>query len=518
MQLREYQERFVSEIAKSLVKKQRIVAQLATGGGKTVTFSAISKRFFVKSGQRVLILVHRIELLEQAARTIQNNTGLKAAKIVAGMRSIPDANIYVAMVETTYRRLDKLPEFGLIIIDEVHIGNFTKLIEHYNNKYIIGFTATPIAAKKEYPLKKYFNDIACGASIRELIDQKHLCQAQTFGVKQELDRAKLKMVKGDFDIQQMAQMMSANKYIESVVNAYRDITVNQKTLIFNCNVEHSKIVTQSFLKAGFNAKHLDGEMSADDRSEIMRWFNDTPDAILCNIGIATTGFDQPDIECIIVNRATASMPLWLQMCGRGARPTPSKNSFTIIDMGGNAQTHGFWEADRDWKYLFFNPAKKGNGLPPTKQCPKCSGILHARIKVCNMIVDHGLFGKGECGHVFPDKEIIEIDPAEIVQLAKGIDIDRFIRIQRELNHKEFSSLFKSLGAFLDIAFNKVPFLHPDIFEQLFSQAENIAKDWSKKVGRKTSHQALYITRNFVNEQIKQKYPTWKKYSSLSTVV
>lgn len=504
MQLREYQERFVSEIAKSLVKNQRIVAQLATGGGKTVTFSAISKRFFDKSGQRVLILVHRIELLEQAARTIQNNTGLKAAKIVAGMRSIPDANIYVAMVETTYRRLDKLPEFGLIIIDEVHIGNFTKLIEHYNNKYIIGFTATPIAAKKENPLKKYFNDIVCGVSIRELIEQGHLCSAITFGVKEEIDRAVLKTTKGDYDIDQMAEIMSNHKYIESVVNSYTKLAYGVKTLIFNCNVEHSLLVYHAFIKSGLNCQHLDGEMDSVKRKEIMKWFNETPDAILCNIGIATTGFDQPDIECIIVNRATASMPLWLQMCGRGARPTPSKNSFTIIDMGGNGIVHGKWEFDRDWNFIFNNPERKGNGDAPSKKCPECDCIVHARVKLCE-----------NCGYEWKDKPIEEVEPVTLVSLSAGIDIDKYIEIQKERNYKEFYGLIKSLEDFTNIALSQSKSTSHEIKNAIYQQAQEISLLWAQKVGQHNRDKVIFVARKFVSEQFSN-HPLWKKSLFLST--
>jgi len=490
MQLREYQERFVENIARSLKQHGRIVAQLATGGGKTVTFSAIAKRFHDKSGQRVLILVHRIELLEQAARTIKRNTGLEAVKIVAGMKSIPDAQVYVAMVETTYRRIDKLPDIGLIIADEIHIGHFIKIITHYSDKYIIGFTATPIAAKKDKPLKNYFNDIVCGVSISELIEQGHLCKATTFGVKQEIDRSKLKMVKGDFDIRQMGQMMSANKYIESVIEAYSKLAPGKKTLVFNCNVEHSILVNAALVKAGLNARHMDGEMQPAQRKEILDWFNDTPDAILCNIGIATTGFDQPDVECIIVNRATASMPLWLQMCGRGSRPTPEKSSFTIIDMGGNATTHGFWEADRDWNNLFHNPEKKKDGVAPTKKCPECEAIVHANIRICPY-----------CKHQWQAKEILEVEPAQIIAISNGINIEQFIQIQRERNYKEYYGLIKSLEKFMAIALDKNPYLHPTLKDTITEQSEVIARRWAKQVGHLTSHSALFVTRKYITEKL-----------------
>jgi superfamily II DNA or RNA helicase len=508
MKLREYQERFVENIARSLKDNKRIIAQLATGGGKTVTFSAIAKRFNDKSGQRVLILVHRMELLNQAVKTIERNTGLKAVGIVAGMKSIPDAEVYVAMVETTHRRLDKLPDFGLIIIDESHIGNFTKLIEHFNDKYIIGFTATPIASKKDKPLIKYFKNIVCGVSIGELINDGHLCKAYTFGVQQEIDRAKLKMVKGDFDIQQMAMMMSSNKYIESVVNAYTSLAINQKTLIFNCNVEHSKIVTEALKEKKYNARHLDGEMKTQEREEIMQWFNDTPDAILCNIGIATTGFDQPDVKCIIVNRATASMPLWLQMCGRGSRPADGKDFFTIIDMGGNTPTHGYWQDDRDWNHLFFNPAKKGEGVAPMKKCPKCNGYVHTRVMVCPMpspvqTLDlfSNVYSNLTCGYKWESKEIAELEPAQIVSLTKGVDVQHFIDFVQSEGSKEYRGLFMSLDKYIYIAVSKSLPLTPVTSYSIITGCEKIAREWSQKVGHKTARAALFVARKHTEKEL-----------------
>ena len=342
MTLRPYQETFINNIAASLRSNRKVVAQLATGGGKTVCFSAICDRFTARNTSDILILVHREELLAQATKAIR----IPTQSVTAGMKSIPHARVYVAMVETAYKRLDKFTNIGLVIVDEVHIGNFTKVIEHFTSQYIIGFTATPLAARKTNPLRNYFDDIVCGIDIPDLIEQGYLCPELTYSAAQIVDRAKLKMKAGEFDAAQMAAAFKAPKYIETTVNAYKAHSLGQKTIIFNCNVEHSMAVNAAFQAAGFNSRHLDA--GSPDRAEVLQWFANTPDAILNNIGIATTGFDQPDIETVIVNKATASMPLWLQMCGRGARPHNVKLAFTIIDLGGNCMTHGLWSSPRNW--------------------------------------------------------------------------------------------------------------------------------------------------------------------------
>ena len=294
MQLREYQEKFVRNLSVSLITHRKILAQLATGGGKTVCFSAICDRYIKKSGKSVLILIHRKELLKQASASILKCNGIYAQSVIAGMKHIPNAPVYVAMVETAYKRLDKFGNIGMVIIDECHLGNFTKVIDHFTSQYIIGFTATPLAAKKSHPLRNYFDSIVCGVDIPDLIEQGFLCNEITYGAKETVDRAKLKMKMGEFDERQMASEFSNPKYVEVTVNAYRKYSLHRKTIIFNCNVEHSILVCNAFLQAGYNCKHLDA--NSKDRERTLEWFDATPDAILCNVGIATTGFDQPILK------------------------------------------------------------------------------------------------------------------------------------------------------------------------------------------------------------------------------
>jgi superfamily II DNA or RNA helicase len=461
MTLRPYQERFINNIAASLRTHRKVVAQLATGGGKTVCFSAICDRYCTKSSQDILILVHREELLAQATKAIR----LRTQPVVAGMKSIPHARVYVAMVETAYKRLDKFTNIGLVIVDECHIGNFTKVIEHFTQSYIIGFTATPLAARKTNPLKNYFDDIVCGIDIPDLIEQGYLCQELTYSAKSIVDRARLKMKAGDFDTAQMAAAYKNPKYIDTTINAYKKHSLGQKTIIFNCNVEHSMAVNAAFQAAGFNSRHLDAD--SPDRAEVLQWFANTPDAILNNIGIATTGFDQPDIETVIVNKATASMPLWLQMCGRGARPHPVKLAFTIIDLGGNCETHGLWSSPRNWESIFHNPKKPGEGVAPVKECPKCAALLHTAKMVCDATPVGELF---PCGYIFP--KIVAKDEGidEFIQIGRRIDVKKLI--ETYAHHKQYRSLYvlvekvftSALGVLKEINESHMPIIQKKIHE------------------------------------------------------
>jgi superfamily II DNA or RNA helicase len=464
MTLRPYQERFINNIAASLRTNRKVVAQLATGGGKTVCFSAICDRYCAKSSQDILILVHREELLAQATKSIR----LRTQPVVAGMKSIPQARVYVAMVETAYKRLDKFTNIGLVIVDECHIGNFTKVIEHFTQSYIIGFTATPLAARKTNPLRNYFDDIVCGIDIPELIEQGFLCPELTYSAAQIVDRARLKMKAGDFDAAQMAAAYKAPKYIETTINAYKQHSLGRKTIIFNCNVEHSMAVNNAFVEAGFNSRHLDAD--SPDRAEVLQWFANTPDAILNNIGIATTGFDQPDIETVIVNKATASMPLWLQMCGRGARPHPVKLAFTIIDLGGNCITHGLWSSPRNWSNIFHNPKKPGEGVAPVKECPDCGALMHTAVRLC------------DCGHVFPVIKPKDEAIEKFIQVSKAIDVKKII--ESHAHNKDYRSLY----VLVEQVFNKaVRIFHnptPQQHAQIEKEIHELARLWCREKGKR----------------------------------
>ena len=478
MILRPYQERFITNISAKLRIHRKVVAQLATGGGKTVCFAEICDRYCAKSSQDVLILVHREELLTQASKAIN----LPVQKVVAGMKTIPPARVYVAMVESAHKRLDLFTNIGMVIVDECHIGNFTKVIDHFKEQYIIGFTATPLAAKKTNPLRNYFDDIVCGIDIPDLIEQGFLAPEQTYSSSSIVERAKLKMKAGDFDAAQMGAMYKEPKYIDTTLKAYQKHSLGRKTIIFNCNVEHSMAVNSAFIEAGFNSRHLDA--NSPDRAEVLEWFANTPDAILNNIGIATTGFDQPDIETVIVNKATASMPLWLQMCGRGARPHPIKLAFTIIDLGGNCMTHGSWAASRNWEDIFHNPKKPGAGVAPVKECPTCQALLHTSKMTCF------------CGYEFPKKVVLDQGIEDFILMTDSVDIKRLIQINE--HHKEYRSLFVAVEHVALLAKKNIKKINSEAYLHIEKKNHEIARLWCRERNRKFNR----FHKDLVDEKLK----------------
>ena len=131
--------------------------------------------------------------------------------------------------------------------------------------------------------------------------------------------------------------------------------VGTKTLIFNSGIETSIRVEDTFKKRGFKIRHLDSTFSDKDRKEVLEWFKVTPDAILTSVGILTTGFDEPTVQTIILNRATRSLTLYHQMIGRGSRKLPNKDVFKLIDLGNNVRRFGYWQDYLNWQDAFRFP-------------------------------------------------------------------------------------------------------------------------------------------------------------------
>ena len=147
-----------------------------------------------------------------------------------------------------------------------------------------------------------------------------------------------------------------------LLSAYEQQAKGSKTLIFNNGIQTSKYVYQLFKEAGYTIRHLDNTATEKDRRAILIWFKETPDAILTSVGILTTGFDEPTVNTIILNRATRSLTLYHQMIGRGSRILKNKSTFNVIDLGNNAVRFGMWDAPIDWQTIFRFPNKYYDNL------------------------------------------------------------------------------------------------------------------------------------------------------------
>lgn len=358
-----FQEQTVNQVLDELRKNGtnfNLLYQLPTGGGKTVIFSEIARRFIEQWNKKVLILTHRIELSVQTSKQLSAiNVANKV--INSEVKLLDDQDEYqcfIAMVETLNNRLNENDNFiadvGLVIVDEAHYNSFRKIFQFYEDANILGVTATPLSSNRNLPLKDNYNKLLVGESISNLIEGGYLSNAETYQYDVNLHGLKIG-TNGDFTVSSSDLLYSNFFMQEKLIFAYEEVSLGKKTLIFNAGIETSRRVEESFKKLKYNIRHLDSTFSDKDRKDVIQWFKVTPGAILTSVGILTTGFDEPTVESIIINRATRSLTLYHQMIGRGSRKLPNKSEFQIIDLGNNVRRFGYWQDYINWQDAFKFP-------------------------------------------------------------------------------------------------------------------------------------------------------------------
>jgi hypothetical protein len=199
-----------------------------------------------------------------------------------------------------------------------------------------------------------------------------------------------------------------------------------------------------------------------------------------------------------MNRATLSMPLWLQCTGRGSRPSTGKENFTIIDLGQNAITHGDWCDSRNWEHIFFNPPKAGKpGVAPVRNCPKCDAILSARVLMCQY-----------CGHLFPPKEIEEAERiSDFVIVTKGIDVPKMI--EEHKHRKEYFPFYNIAKELAVGAKRTIPEMTDENFIFILQNYYNLAAQWCKEKGKKWNEWHRQRAKETLIDELQKNFKKWE---------
>ena len=250
--------------------------------------------------------------------------------------------------------LDPPPHFDLVIVDEAHYNSFRKLFKHFERCFILGVTATPLSSNINLPMHDIYQDLIVGEKISSLIEKGFLAKADVYSFNVNLSSLKIG-ANGDYTVKSSEELYTQNVMQSKLLNAYESTSLGKKTLIFNNGIHTSRHVYEVFKKAGYSVMYIDNTNTKEERKRILKWFKNTPDAILTSVGILTTGFDEPSIESIIINRATKSLALYFQMIGRGSRVVENKKEFLVVDLGNNVARFGNWTDEVDWQFIFKNP-------------------------------------------------------------------------------------------------------------------------------------------------------------------
>ncbi len=391
MELYPYQEKAIEDIRYYFRKGGKACIFVApTGGGKTVIFSSIA-RGAVARNKRVLILVHRKEIMAQTSSKLFR-FGITAGQIAAGKPQTLDM-VQVAMVMSLNRRLNYIRRPDLIIIDEVqHVvpeNSFGRVLKYWEEVPRIGVTATPWRLDNR-GLGANFNELILGPSTKELVEDGYLAYPIIYRPPEEV-ALNYHVKRGDFDRDEQQQTMSRRKIVGDVIDHYRKYLDGLPTICFCVSVNHTKLMAEQFRAAGYVAAPVYGDMADRDRDIALKGLADGSVQVVTSCDLISEGFDTPAVAGCILLRRTLSLGLYLQQCGRALRTAPGKTRAIILDHVGNYLLHGHILADRNWSLDSQARDPRKEKPPTTTTCPICFGVWPGSPQTCP-----------DCGFKFSD--------------------------------------------------------------------------------------------------------------------
>lgn len=370
---------------------------IGCGAGKSIIAGDIAKKATDK-GNRVLFLVHRLELCEQISDTFFTLCGVDP--------ELCD----IMMIQTARRKLDKIAKPVLIIVDEAHMFNkaYEKVFSFFSDSLKIGFTATPCRLNQG-GLGNLFEDLRTSVSTRWLIEHKYLSNYRYFSFPL-IDTSKLHTRAGEFVQEEVEKLLENRAVYSGTLKQYQRLTPGKKTMIYCSSIKASKAIVDEFLKAGITAAHVDGNTPKAQREKIVESYRQGKITVVSNVDLFGVGFDDKDIEVTILLRPTQSLALAVQQNMRCMRYKEGKTAI-ILDCCGNVVRHGLPDDDRVWT---LESKKKQENTVKIRECPNCYAVYPPTMQKCPY-----------CGYMAvkeiqrKDKKIVDID---LVEMKRKNDI------------------------------------------------------------------------------------------------
>ena len=342
MELRPYQQEAMDAILEAWENgTHKTLLVLPTGCGKTIVFAKVTEEC-VRQGNRVLILAHRGELLEQAADKIRKATGLGCATEKAEETCLGSwFRITVGSVQSMMResRLSRFPDdyFDTIIIDEAHhciSDSYQRVLHHFPEAKVLGVTATPDRGDMKN-LGQVFESLAYEYTLPRAIKEGYLSPIKAVTIPLKVDLTGVGVQSGDFKAGDLGTAL--DPYLEGIATEMEKYCRDKKTVVFLPLVKTSQKFRDVLNAHGFQAAEVNGE--SQDRAEILREFDAGKYNVLCNSMLLTEGWDCPSVDCIVVLRPTKVRSLYCQMVGRGTRLSPGKDHLLLLDFLWHTERH-----------------------------------------------------------------------------------------------------------------------------------------------------------------------------------
>lgn len=450
--LRPYQKELIQNASVSVAKNKNIILQSPGGTGKSKILITIARNAASK-GRAVIIMTTFQKVYSQ----LYDECG--GIKIGDGVKyvDVKDGQIYIASVQTLVKRPKIIDQFNnlhkevLILHDECHISAAKKIYDMIPNRMSIGLTATP-----DYKIAKHlpdiYTDIVCAPPIPWFIDNGYLCDYQHIVRKSGKATSSLKKSGGDFNEFEQRKFFGTEEHYQELFKDLSSVPF-KKCMVFTASIKHADEVNERMTQEGYKCS-ISHSKRSDNDYQMAKFTTLHETNIIISVGSLTTGFDFPDVDCIVLYRATTSLALYLQMVFRADRPKEGM-FFWVLDYGLNGERHKPYNYTHDWSTMWKEkPKKEKSGVAGIKICPECDSMLFVAATNCKF-----------CGYVFPPsdnpkelgtaeditnrkaelsgKRISELTPKQLSLYANLFDKKKFaIRVART-NGQDFMKEFAS---------------------------------------------------------------------------
>ena len=408
---------------------------LPTGTGKSVIIAMLLKKIFeIYPNQKVLMITHVKELIQQnyeKLKAVWNDApvGIYSAGL---KKRESQQNIIFCGIQSVAKKAELFGSVDLVVIDEAHLVSHNANSQYRNfiaklkesNAYlkVVGLTATPF--RSNFGLLTdagIFTDIAFDITQKDefvkLINQGYLSALVPFATNHKIDVSNVKITNGEYNQKELAKVVNSGNITEKILNDAIEIAKNRnKWLIFAAGIEHGKDICNRLNEKGVLTTCVFGDLSNSERDKNIQDFKAGKYKAIVNYGVLTTGFDCPEIDCIIMVRPTLSPVLWVQMLGRGTRPSANKENCLVLDYAGNTERLGAINDPKIPHKSKTKNKKQKQGEATLKTCPMCEATNIAQNMYCWKC---NYFFKGEkLSSVSSDLALIEKTSLQFAKISK----------------------------------------------------------------------------------------------------
>jgi superfamily II DNA or RNA helicase len=417
--------------------KQAVLFQLPTGGGKSRIIRQIVDDYS-QSKKVIYLIAHRQTLVEQLSREV-SEADIKHGIIQAGMPYIR-YRVQVCSMQTLVRRLDKLAEPEIIVIDEIHhvkSNSYMNILNYWPNAKVLGLTATPQRIDGK-GFDDIFDELILGPTMKQLIEAGFLSDYEYYA-PESVDMEGVKKTGGDYNAKESVDRVDRKVITGSAVEHYRKYADHQPAIASCVSIAHSEHVAQEFRDAGYKAIAVNSRMDQMQVRRAIAGLKDGSTEILTQCEMLGEGVDIPAATCLIGLRPTASLTIFLQHCGRVLRKAKGKDKAIILDHVGNWSRFGLPDDEREWS---LKGKPKGAKEPSKyKRCPECLRPVAVSARKCEWCGYEWMYEAQERMPVEVEGTLVSIK-----ERKEGENQDLYRAISRNAhNLKEAIKIAKEMG-------------------------------------------------------------------------